>query len=415
MRLVLWRLRGAAGTAALHDSDHTGTRRGRDGRATRQRLQRCATATGTATATGAATGTGTGTGAATGLDPRRPAPDTRRIMANHSTTRALTLALTVVIAASAVVEAGCTHFPFDRTGGQQTASPGRRVGAPPRVRYPSDVEPPQRVVVAYPPDATRVRAVQDFLLRASERGATWVSKLSVAVAGPRPCEAPLLPESVRKEYDATYLTEDQRGWGQTEYHVQTRTEAVSVPFLRVLDDLDSILKDIDIWTSKQRETCAVPNDAPFEISADLHGRVGIGMRMGEPRIDLTRCGDTADAVPPDPADTTTLLLLGTLGAVDLADHILPGWVKARVMLELPDKQVQGVLTRYVNGTMSVQGDDGAWTYAHVLEAKGIVLLEPPGGALAVPRKPDEREPPATASRRDPCDTWRPERSESKTL
>ncbi|TNF23613.1 MAG: hypothetical protein EP329_27065 [Deltaproteobacteria bacterium] len=322
--------------------------------------------------------------------------------------------LAIILVGNAAAEVGCVGYKFKQGYGVRTGTETHRVSPKVEVRYPAGVSNPMQSTVTYPAGTTRDEAIRDYLVRAHERGAGWVSKLQAyTLSQEHPCAMPLLPPSVAQEHDATYLKEETYAGGAADYSFSTRRESYDVPFVRKLDDLDSILDDIDIWTSRQRKTCVFDPNVPIEISAGIHGRTGIGVRKGPSRLDLRECVAVASSggdVVSDPADDTTVLLLGNIRAMDVADAILPGWVHSRVLLELADKKVQGVLTRYVNGNLSVQGDDGEWTYAHVMDAKGIVLLELAQGAPAaapVVRSMSGGSTAPTPTAED-CKSWRPE-------
>ncbi|PKN57395.1 MAG: hypothetical protein CVU56_11065 [Deltaproteobacteria bacterium HGW-Deltaproteobacteria-14] len=280
-----------------------------------------------------------------------------------------------LVVAAAVIQA-CGMLPQRYVERSKPTATSRRLSPPVRVTWPEGVAVPSQAIVAYPAGTSREYALRDYLLRASKRGAGWVSSLSLTGLTEPACTAPLLPATIARTHDAAYLTERTRG-RDSDYDIETRSERVDVPFLRALDDLDGIVEDVDIWTSNHPARCTIKKGAAFEITAGIHGRSGIGVRSGPERLDLTRCaGDPAEGRAAAPsAEDSPVLVLGSVAALDLANRVLPGWVHQRVLLEMPTARVLGELTRYVDGNLSVRADDGAWTYAHVLDAKAIARVD----------------------------------------
>ena len=313
---------------------------------------------------------------------------------------------TLLVAATALQACGMLPQQY-KARSQPAATKSRRLSPPVRVTWPEGVEVPSRAVIAYPTGTSREYALRDFLLRASKRGASWVSSLSLTSLTEPSCTAPLLPARIARTHDAAYLTERTRG-RDTDYDVETRSERVDVPFLRALDDLDGIVEDVDIWTSNHPARCTVKKGGAFEITAGIHGRSGIGVRSGPERLDLTRCASGSPDVEPAPsrAEDGPVLTLGSVDALDRANRVLPGWVHQRVLLEMPTARVLGELTRYYLGNLSVRADDGTWTYAHVLDAKGIARVDVEiDGTISGEGAEPAAEP-------DGCEDWKAEPHDS---
>ena len=169
--------------------------------------------------------------------------------------------------------------------------------AEPGTMYPDGVDPPTPTSVVYPPGIPLPDAIGDFLARAVERGADWVSELAFTTLTEPTCSAPLLPVTVSERAESDHLVRDN--WSDS-YRVETRAESVEVPFLRAIDDVDTILQDVEIWTSNQPRGCVVEPQAALEISAGLHGRKGIGVRAGPARLDLTHQADVDPGEPTAP-------------------------------------------------------------------------------------------------------------------
>lgn len=344
---------------------------------------------------------------------RLTAPGRALKVAPMNSVRTLPFRTVSVVTSLVLLGAGCATMmkgweqPSEH---RRAGSTTRRVSPPVRRTLPMGVEAPDLATVRYPGDATRVEAVSDYLIRASGRGASWVSMLELQGEGATPCVVALLPPTVKRSHDAGYLREERDGRGHSDYHVETRTEEVDILFLRELDDLESILKDIAIYTSQHPDTCADSLGLPFTISGHVHGREGIGMRPGTRTLDLVRCGNAGDEAN---VGTPDVVLLGNIRAIDAADQILPEWMGAHVLLErLDGSTVDGTLTRYVDGVISIHGEGDTWAYVHVMEAKAIALIasapvedEPPRDILGAPRAP--------AAKRDDCGGWR--RGDTRTF
>lgn len=269
----------------------------------------------------------------------------------------------------------------------KTTSTTQRVTPVPVVGYPEGVAPPVVAVVVYPAAASLRTAVSDYLRRARDRGATWFSRLALVSGEDRaPCAQPLIPATVPRGYDATY---QHRGATGSRY--TTRTERVDVPLVRAIDDLNSILEDIDIYVANNPARCAgnlkAPSLVSFKLEGGIHGREGIGVRPGPGVIDLTLCGKPVGA-----SKGVETLALGMLDNVNEVEATLAQWMKSEVRLLLEDRVITGTLERMSRGVIVIALPDGSKVETHYLDATAIERDDP---------RADPKDPTG-------CKYWRPE-------
>lgn len=282
----------------------------------------------------------------------------------------------------------CFRLPRDPSeSSKPTSTTTRRVSPVPVVTYPEGVAPPVFTVVVYPAAASLRTAVSDYLRRARDRGATWFSRLALVSSDDKaPCSQPLIPATVPRGYDATYQHRSAVG---SQY--STRTERIDVPLVRAIDDLGSILEDIDIYVANNPARCASSSGTSkvvsFKLEGGIHGREGIGVRPGPGVIDLTLCGKPAGA-----SKGVETLPLGMLDNVNEVEATLAAWMKSEVRLLLGDRVVAGTLERMSRGIIVIALPDGSKVETHYLDATAIERDDP---------RADPKDPTG-------CKHWRPE-------
>jgi len=280
----------------------------------------------------------------------------------------------VAFIVSLAVLASCgSGYKFGHGYGMRVNTQRSRI-TPEVKRLPDGVGSGRAMTATFPAGTSLPRMLGFYLDVARGRGALWVSGLR-AVYGD--CQQALLPAFARRDQDVTYLDNDQYWGGANDTTLTTRKEHVSVPYLRLIDDRAGIAESVAIWVTNHPGRC--DTSSVVRIEADLHGRADIGVMKGARDLDYRHCGGAPAPTAPAPRQT---LALGDLAALDTADRVLPGWLKARVRIVYGDHAAEGTFTGYRARTLSITEDDGTRIDVHALDALAIERVDAPAPAPA---------------------------------
>lgn len=276
------------------------------------------------------------------------------------------LALALCVAAGTT---GCSY----RTGHGQVSS---RVTPDQRATLPDGVGKGQTLRVVFPSGTPHREAMTYFTNAARSRGAHWLSQLHYHNPDAA-CAQPLMPETIAQNHDAVYHRKERQFGGRTEHSFERKQERVLVPYIRQIDDLDSIVEETTIWSSNNGARCTVLSDSSMHLVGKIHGRDAIGLLKAPMVVDLNRCGSSS-AKQGTSTLARTQLILGDLSNIQEIEQTLPLWVGLRVTLAHGEQITSGILRRYGRQTMSIQDDGGLDVHVHVLDALAIETDGSPG-------------------------------------
>jgi len=122
-------------------------------------------------------------------------------------------------------------------------------------RLPSGVGRGEALAIDYPGDTLVDMAIGRYLEVAVARGAFYISSLALVFDEGATCAQTLMPESLTREQGVAYVTKREYRDGATADSVHLRQEAVAVPYVRAIDDLSSMLHEMEIWSTKHPARC----------------------------------------------------------------------------------------------------------------------------------------------------------------